>query len=438
MEPNDYLNKLRSEIEEYLKSGKIGDLLSKIKNINSKMISDLHEEVFIKLNTLSVEDIDLMNEVSKSVLQSFSHLGNKIDKDIKNVLYDKSIDIEEKKKILEHKLQAFKHYAFTWAATGTGAINQTKIISDSLNNGITKFKFVGPAPERKFCIQHYEKSYTMNEIKQMDNGQGLKVLYFRGGYNCRHIWVADNETSVQQAINTPNSLNNNKQPIKNPKAQQGINTPHNSLNNTQTDPKITELKDIKDYVKLSKWIYDNVVENKGKPNDIPDIKQINFKDYKIEDLKKTFQMLYEQNKKYGLEKLKYFVEYVKGTNACYEIDTDTIAINKECVNFLNNDVARFIKANNVELTKYHSYYYSNDMSGLLVHEYGHRISHKLNSEDCENLKRNYTNGDYNSFCTSRANASYSEFVAEMFSLQYHGQKTPKDYINILKKKEVFK
>ena len=58
--------------------------------------------------------------------------------------------------------------------------------------GITKFKYVGnPHPQRPFCQQHFGKTYTVAEINKTNNGQGLDVMTFAGGYNCRHFWIPE-------------------------------------------------------------------------------------------------------------------------------------------------------------------------------------------------------------------------------------------------------
>jgi len=74
--------------------------------------------------------------------------------------------------------------------------------SQSLNNakaleaGLELFLYIGPDDDatREFCADVLESRtppiYTAEEIADMDNGQGLEVATYMGGYNCRHRWSA--------------------------------------------------------------------------------------------------------------------------------------------------------------------------------------------------------------------------------------------------------
>lgn len=59
--------------------------------------------------------------------------------------------------------------------------------------GIEEFIYLGPLDKvtRPFCNDVLSRSpaiYTLQEIKGLDNDQGLDVLTYGGGYNCRHSW----------------------------------------------------------------------------------------------------------------------------------------------------------------------------------------------------------------------------------------------------------
>lgn len=81
----------------------------------------------------------------------------------------------------------------TVVQTAKDGINQAQVIEDAQSSGIKQMRYVGPRTSlRRFCFEHVGKIYTIEEIKNMSNGQGLPVIYFGGGYNCRHRWVAVN------------------------------------------------------------------------------------------------------------------------------------------------------------------------------------------------------------------------------------------------------
>jgi|GEM_PF-1975349 len=70
------------------------------------------------------------------------------------------------------------------------AMGRAGAVEQSTKLGTEWFRYDGPKTGcRKFCADHLGKIYNISEIEQMNNGQGLPVLYFMGGYNCRHRWV---------------------------------------------------------------------------------------------------------------------------------------------------------------------------------------------------------------------------------------------------------
>lgn len=78
----------------------------------------------------------------------------------------------------------------TEVRTGEMAFSRTVNNSKAIDIGFTKFKYIGPNDKfnRPFCKHHVGKVYTSEEIAELDNGQGLEVFQFGGGYNCRHYW----------------------------------------------------------------------------------------------------------------------------------------------------------------------------------------------------------------------------------------------------------
>ncbi|MEO0075964.1 MAG: hypothetical protein ABIK31_07710 [candidate division WOR-3 bacterium] len=64
-------------------------------------------------------------------------------------------------------------------------------MEQALTNGVSYFRYSGATTgARPFCRERIGKVYSIEEIRAMDNAQGLPVEFFCGGYNCRHRWVA--------------------------------------------------------------------------------------------------------------------------------------------------------------------------------------------------------------------------------------------------------
>lgn len=56
--------------------------------------------------------------------------------------------------------------------------------------GLTHYLYTGPKDgiTRPFCRQLIDLVVTKDQMRKLDNGQGLGVLVYCGGYNCRHSW----------------------------------------------------------------------------------------------------------------------------------------------------------------------------------------------------------------------------------------------------------
>lgn len=78
--------------------------------------------------------------------------------------------------------------------TSLAAFDRTVTVKKAEDNGLELFVYRGPDDKitRPFCAKVLEQRdppiYTIDEIRKMDNGTGLDVLTYGGGYNCRHQW----------------------------------------------------------------------------------------------------------------------------------------------------------------------------------------------------------------------------------------------------------
>lgn len=114
--------------------------------------------------------------------------------------------------VLSGDLRPFDEVHDNLAGTLTGTVetelntalqgfSRTVTISKSKELGFELYRYIGPDDDvtREFCEDLLAKSpaiYTLSEIENMDNGEGLPVITFGGGYNCRHQW---RPISIEQA-----------------------------------------------------------------------------------------------------------------------------------------------------------------------------------------------------------------------------------------------
>jgi hypothetical protein len=86
------------------------------------------------------------------------------------------------------------HQIETELRTSMLAFNRTVTAIQAEKSGIERFVYLGPDDRitRDFCSHVLNERnppvYTLDEILAMDNEQGLDVLQYGGGYNCRHEW----------------------------------------------------------------------------------------------------------------------------------------------------------------------------------------------------------------------------------------------------------
>jgi hypothetical protein len=81
---------------------------------------------------------------------------------------------------------------YTLANTGVAQFSNATMFEFARQAGINKFIYEGVLQpnSRLFCIEHFHKIYTYEQILVMDNFQELPVLTSCGGWNCSHSWQA--------------------------------------------------------------------------------------------------------------------------------------------------------------------------------------------------------------------------------------------------------
>ncbi len=144
-----------------------------ISDINRPMVETLIKGGFNQAASLIESHIgDVRQQVALSVLS-----GQKPD--VSGIVDDEG-------ESLDNKLSAEMSTTFA-------AFHRTVTLTSAEDLGFTLFEYIGPDDQvtRKFCAGLLERDppiYSTEEISKLDNGQGLPVSQFGGGYRCRHIW----------------------------------------------------------------------------------------------------------------------------------------------------------------------------------------------------------------------------------------------------------
>jgi len=185
------LQKFNFELNKYLtdlsltdaKKSLITEQANELINYMNKLYFKVADEKDVKtiINFYKWKTIYINEEIQNRIVKIFNkHLQN--------------LDYEELKDEVTKTLNIQKYYQNTIIRTTIAGLDNIKNINNKVNEYIKhnkdlpKFKFAGAPPERPFCKAHYNKIYTIEQIKALDNGQGLPVITHLGGYNCRHFW----------------------------------------------------------------------------------------------------------------------------------------------------------------------------------------------------------------------------------------------------------
>lgn len=188
------------EVEEIVKagfeSGQTSAIFRKVKNLlkkNSKKKEILKFAAkYIKLQEKNREETFLEKFTKPFLLDEFEKINVNFEKGVLQAVRRglSEGDSELAKKLVKRAANTADRYITTVVNTGKLGIAQGQVIEDALQAGIKRFIYIGPdINARRFCREHLRKTYTIEEILKMDNGQCNPVAQYCGGWNCRHRWV---------------------------------------------------------------------------------------------------------------------------------------------------------------------------------------------------------------------------------------------------------
>ena len=160
------------------KAEKLAEQIAKneIKKLGEKYIAE-------KYSAVVKESVTLISEAESAISSRVLKLAAQ---SLKNVEQDNLL------RNLSRFEKTQQRYLQTVANTAQSAVRRSQLFIDAQTSDIKKFRYEGSEGGniRDFCKSHVGKIYTLSEIKKLDNGQGLSVQFYCGGYNCRHRWVA--------------------------------------------------------------------------------------------------------------------------------------------------------------------------------------------------------------------------------------------------------
>lgn len=178
--------------ESYFKS-KVRELFQR-ENLNGQFQDEIlkwaeSEFNFVSDKTMPATERKAMTEVFKICAADFATVQDKIQNKLVNEMakgFAAGKSVRELQVIVDSKFSSLKVNSRTIAETATKGFSGVARIEDAKKLGVNKLKLVGPPPERPWCIHNLNQIKTIEEWSRSSNGQGLPVLYFAGGYRCKH------------------------------------------------------------------------------------------------------------------------------------------------------------------------------------------------------------------------------------------------------------
>lgn len=103
------------------------------------------------------------------------------------------LDQQMAQRLIKKRFRVPIYHASTFLNTQLAGFDNTAALEIANLAGLKEAKYFGPISKntRQFCLHllGIGGTYTENEIRAMDNGQGLPVIRYCGGYNCMHEWL---------------------------------------------------------------------------------------------------------------------------------------------------------------------------------------------------------------------------------------------------------
>lgn len=186
-------------LQQGLKEAGLDDALKELRQAYSEELTAINASLgpVVSTKILSTADKEIVNALIDFDSKKVTNLIAPYVDDIGSVAMRYAIagETPDIAAILAKSGDLIESQVSTEVDTLLSSFSRTVTAKKAEEFGLDLFLYYGPDDKitRDFCSETLEQRdppiYTTAEISALDNGQGLDVLRYGGGYNCRHQWV---------------------------------------------------------------------------------------------------------------------------------------------------------------------------------------------------------------------------------------------------------
>lgn len=188
------------QLESALVAAGLGEQLGELRAIYGTEIREIKRT----FAAAGIPETDIFAGVDRDVINAlidadFEKVSNNLSahvSDVKAVLTRSVLSVDDVPygKLIAGENERLSRYLNTEIDTMYSAFTRTVTAKKADDLGFELMRYLGPDDKitRPFCEKVLNDKpgaiYKIEEIKRMNNKQGLDVLTYGGGYNCRHQW----------------------------------------------------------------------------------------------------------------------------------------------------------------------------------------------------------------------------------------------------------
>jgi len=189
----------RSQVEAMLVEAgyfeRVDSLVNKSFQAEIELAHGKYKALYNESFQFSADSMARLGVIKQMTFADFGGIADDMTKGIARAVIDNQFGATDKLTLISDiakQTQKTTNQAKTIIDTATHGYYQEANNKLAEDNGFTRYVPVGPLDNktRDFCAAQMSdpSPRTKAEIQSLDNDQGLSVLTYFGGYNCRHIW----------------------------------------------------------------------------------------------------------------------------------------------------------------------------------------------------------------------------------------------------------